>query len=147
MIELMIVVVIIGILASIGIPQYRQYALKAKFTEVKMAASAIRKAVESCYAINGGPGPSNQCNEAAVTNPIRNQVTTNVLQRAAKATSVRSVNLTPGTFPIITVIPEPTPESGLQTSDEYLLIGTVSANGGAISHWREDGGGCSAGYC
>jgi type IV pilus assembly protein PilA len=48
LIELMIVVAIIGILASIAIPSYQGYIKKAKFTEVIMATTAVKSAVELC---------------------------------------------------------------------------------------------------
>jgi type IV pilus assembly protein PilA len=48
LIELMIVVAIIGILASIALPAYQQYTAKARFSEVVLAASNQKSAVEIC---------------------------------------------------------------------------------------------------
>ena len=44
LIELMIVVAIIGILAAVALPAYRDYTLKAKVSEALLAASACRTA-------------------------------------------------------------------------------------------------------
>jgi type IV pilus assembly protein PilA len=46
LIELMIVVAIIGILASVALPAYNTYTKKAKFSEVVLATSAAKAAVE-----------------------------------------------------------------------------------------------------
>ena len=48
LIELMIVIAIIGILASIALPAYQTYTNKAKFSEVVLAASNMKTEVEIC---------------------------------------------------------------------------------------------------
>lgn len=48
LIELMIVVAIIGILASVALPAYQNYTKKAKFTEIVSATAPYKIGVELC---------------------------------------------------------------------------------------------------
>ncbi len=49
LIELMIVVAIIGILAAVALPAYQDYTVRAKMSEVVLAASACRTSVSEGY--------------------------------------------------------------------------------------------------
>ncbi|WP_284618276.1 pilin [Aquabacterium humicola] len=62
LIELMIVVAIIGILAAVALPAYRDYTVKARVSEIILAASQCRTSVAEVY----------QTGTAAVTAPGAN---------------------------------------------------------------------------
>ncbi len=52
LIELMIVVAIIGILAAVALPAYQDYTIKAKVSEVVLAASTCRTAITEAVQTN-----------------------------------------------------------------------------------------------
>lgn len=69
LIELMIVIAIIGILAAIALPAYQQYTAKARFSEVILATSGVKTAVEVCGQTTGDitaclPASSSDVNSA-----------------------------------------------------------------------------------
>lgn len=67
LIELMIVIAIIGILASIAVPSYRNYMLKAHAAEVLEAVSAAETVVNEALQGQGLVGTANATNVNGVT--------------------------------------------------------------------------------
>lgn len=69
LIELMIVVAIIGILAAVALPAYQNYTVKARVSEVILAASSCRSTitdmVQNSPVANLGDALASSCNIAA----------------------------------------------------------------------------------
>ena len=66
LIELMIVVAIVGVLAAIAIPAYRDYVKRARMSEVLSAISAISMGASEYYSVLGFfPAPSYGSNNLA----------------------------------------------------------------------------------
>ncbi len=78
LIELMIVVAIIGILAAVALPAYQTYTIKAKLSEVVLAASACRTTVSEVYqTANSAPqGGSWGCESSGQTSRYVQSVAT-----------------------------------------------------------------------
>ena len=57
LVELMIVVTVIAILASIALPAFQDYSVRAKMSEVILAISACRSSISEIYQ-TGGSAPS-----------------------------------------------------------------------------------------
>ncbi len=126
LIELMIVVAIIGILASIALPAYQTYTKKARFSEVVMAATAPKTAVEICSQTQG-------IFSAAVSNCAggSNGVPPDVSVASGAVASVTTTGAG-----VITVVPTAT--NGILSTDTYVLTPTADAQGKL--NWVVSGG-------
>ena len=89
LIELMIVVAIIGILASVALPAYQDYTIRAKVSELILAASAAKTPVTELIQVNG-----RLPNATELTAAVSNQVSTYVNSVAGAVTGTTGVNIT-----------------------------------------------------
>ena len=80
LIELMIVVAIIGILAAVALPAYQTYTIKAKMSEVVLAASQCRTTVSEVYQTGTSAPAANSwgCETTSASSRYVAQVTTDV---------------------------------------------------------------------
>ena len=130
LIELMIVIAIIGILASVALPAYQTYVKKAKFSEVVLAAGSIRTGIDMCYQIRGEYNLANCDTEAKIGISLSD---------AEVGSYVNSVVLT-STTAVITA-------TGSTAVDSEQLVLTPTESGNTLL-WSDSGSSCiTAGLC
>lgn len=143
LIELMIVIAIIGILAAIALPSYQNYTRRATYSEVLLATSPYKTAIEDCYNTTG---------DLKLCAPGIGGVPTAITAGTGMVGSVTPSTATAEGGPVtITVVPAIS--KGIVAADTYILSATAaaSAGGGAASNliWTTgSASGCIAkGYC
>ena len=140
LIELMIVVAIIGILASIALPAYQTYTSKAKFSEVVIASSPYKLGAELCFQEQGTLAAAS-CTNGTGGIPAATGADAGAVKAGSGAISATGALTTTITM------------TGLaakinQAADKtYILTGTSAAVGTPIV-WAKNGGSCeAAGIC
>ena len=130
LIELMIVIAIIGILASVALPAYQTYTKKAKFSEVVLAGSNIKSSVDVCYQTRGDGDLAN-CNSLAKIGMVATDLN--------KGAHVNEGGVT-GATATITVV-----GAASVDNETYILIPTPS---GRTLTWSDATSSCiAAGLC
>ena len=96
LIELMIVIAIIGILASVALPAYQDYTVRAKVSEGSIAASALKVGVTEMFADDGIAGIARY--SLVVAGDQANQITDKITATAVDA-ATGEITITLGGIP------------------------------------------------
>lgn len=135
LIELMIVIAIIGILASIALPAYQQYTQKANYTEVILAATSPKIAVEIC-------AQTTMANTAAAAALTNCGAGSNGIPANLTVANGRVASVTTSAAGAITVVP--TAANGLVAADTYIITPLITS--GKVN-WAVTGGCVAKGLC
>ncbi len=125
LIELMIVVAIVGILASVAVPAYSDYTVRAKVTEAVSAVAPVKASIADYYYSNGSlPGSSDDAgldgSPSGIDSVVGGSYATDVIQSI-------SVGSDPSNGTITVSLQEL--GSGVSSGDTLVFIPNVGSNG------------------
>jgi len=124
LIELMIVVAIIGILAAVALPAYQDYTVRAKMSEVMLAASACRTTITEIYQSGGTPPAANAWGCEGANSKYVGNVSTDANGKVTVATS-GAAGVPAGNVTLVPLV------GGAPATAAMALAGPVGING-----WR-----------
>jgi type IV pilus assembly protein PilA len=138
LVELLVVVIIIGVLATVAIPAYNHYTQRAYFVEIINATAPFKVAVENCVLKQNLPaGSVTNCGSggtyACGTSTCGNSVPTFTVSGNVASLTVSSAGVITATG----AAPAPT--------NTYILTPTVSASGNVT--WTTSGTCITNGNC
>ena len=128
LIELMIVVVIIGVLAAVALPAYRDYTVKARMANVVASTAAVKQAMASCIMTTSSLAACDTFAKLSIAAPVASN-------------DLASVTIT-GTTAVISAVGTAT--AGSLT---YILTPAVPALGASTVNWALSGTCITGGQC
>ena len=128
LIELMIVVAIIGILAAVALPAYQTYTVKAKISEVVLAASGCRTAISEVYQTGStSPGAGNWgCEASASSSKYVATIVTTADGYISVTTSSDTSLPTDARGTVLSLVP---------FSSSGVMVSSMVGNAGAVYKW------------
>lgn len=134
LIELMIVVAIIGVLASVALPAYKDYTIKARVSEIVLAASQCRTAVAETYqtaAAGSAPGVGGWgCETSTASTKYVASVATDANGKIT-VTAATSTDLGDFSGDTVTLTPVKADGTALVIADIPIVVPAFKCQGGA----------------